>query len=239
MSISTISRNLHDVEYSRNAEREQKVDSMTFVLFGATGDLSKRKIYPALFNLYLNQKLPDSFLAIGVGRRNLSDDEFQDRVTDSLYTYSRHLINDKSKKIEFVKKFRYSQLDITNAEGYTQLLELVHQNEREMEMMENRMFYLSVAPEFFNVIALNIEKSGLGTTKGWKRLIIEKPFGHDLKSAQILNDKLSKVFEEEEIYRIDHYLGKPMVQNLEALEFANTLYCSHYGAINILPMYGQ
>ena len=87
--------------------------------------------------------------------------------------------------------------------------------------MENRMFYLSVAPEFFDVIAWNIKESGLGSTKGWKRLIIEKPFGHDLKSAQQLNEKLSKVFEEDEIYRIDHYLGKPMVQNLEALEFAN------------------
>ena len=83
------------------------------------------------------------------------------------------------------------------------------------------MFYLSVAPEFFNVIASNIKESGLGSTKGWKRLIIEKPFGHDLKSAQDLNEKLSKAFEEEEIFRIDHYLGKPMVQNLEALEFAN------------------
>lgn len=221
MSISTISRNLHGEEHSLHAQREQTVDSMTFVLFGATGDLAKRKIYPALFNLYLNQKLPDSFLIMGVGRSELPDVEFQKRVTESLYTYSRHLIKDKSKKEEFVKKFRYSQLDITNAEGYKQLLERVQQNEKNMEMLENRMFYLSVAPEFFDVIALNIQESGLGKTKGWKRLIIEKPFGHDLRSAQKLNEKLSKVFEEEEIYRIDHYLGKPMVQNLEALEFAN------------------
>ena len=83
------------------------------------------------------------------------------------------------------------------------------------------MFYLSVAPEFFDVIAMNTKDSGLGTTNGWKRLIIEKPFGRNLKSAQELNEKLSRAFEEDEIYRIDHYLGKPMVQSLEALAFAN------------------
>ncbi len=220
-NLSIVSHVHHEKRNSRNVEREQSVDSMTFVLFGATGDLAKRKIYPALFNLFLNQRLPDSFSVIGVGRNLLSDEEFQNRVTDSLYTYSRHLINDKSKKSEFVKKFRYSQLDINNAEDYKQLLAVLKQNENDLDIMDNRMFYLSVAPEFFEVIAFNIQESGLGTTDGWKRLIIEKPFGHDLKSAQLLNDKLSKVFEEDEIYRIDHYLGKPMVQNLEALAFAN------------------
>ncbi|MED1560619.1 glucose-6-phosphate 1-dehydrogenase [Alkalihalobacillus alcalophilus ATCC 27647 = CGMCC 1.3604] len=197
------------------------MDSMTFVLFGATGDLAKRKIYPALFNLYLNQKLPKSFSVIGVGRGESSDDEFQSRVIDSLHIFSRHLLNDKSKKEEFVKPFRYYHLDVTDTKGYKKLLKLVQQNEKKQNMEENRMFYLSMAPEFFDVIAMNIKDSGLGSTNGWKRLIIEKPFGHDLKSAQELNEKLSKAFEEDEIYRIDHYLGKPMVQNLEALTFAN------------------
>ena len=197
------------------------MDSMTFVLFGAAGDLAKRKIYPALFNLYLNQKIPKSFSVIGVGRGESSDDEFQSRVIDSLHTFSRHLLNDKSKKEKFVKAFRYCQLDVTDAAGYKKLLELVQQNEKEKNMAENRMFYLSVAPEFFDVIVMNIKHSGLGSTNGWKRLIIEKPFGHDLKSAQELNEKLSNAFEEDEIYRIDHYLGKPMVQNLKALTFAN------------------
>jgi glucose-6-phosphate 1-dehydrogenase len=197
------------------------MDSMTFVLFGASGDLAKRKIFPALFNLYRSQKLPQSFSVIGVGRDEFSDAEFQSRVIDSLYTFSRHLVNDKSKKEEFVKAFSFCQLDFTHTESYRKLLELVQQNEKEKNIEGNRMFYLSVAPEFFDVIAMNINKSGLGTTNGWKRLIIEKPFGHSLKSAQELNEKLSKAFEEEEIYRIDHYLGKPMVQNLEALAYAN------------------
>ncbi|MEW9672544.1 glucose-6-phosphate dehydrogenase [Ammoniphilus sp. 3BR4] len=220
MSTPILSRDIQG-EYSNQTLRQQAVDSITFVLFGASGDLAKRKIYPALFNLYLNKKLPESFFVVGVGRSPWSDDEFQDRVKDSLYTYSRHLANDISHKREFVKKFRYSPLDITDEEGYKQLLALVEHNEQELNMTENRMFYLSVSPEFFEAISFNIQKSGLGTTKGWKRLIIEKPFGHDLKSAQQLNENLRKVFGEEEIYRIDHYLGKPMVQNLEALEFAN------------------
>lgn len=197
------------------------MDSMTFVLFGSTGDLAKRKIYPALFNLYLGGKLPESFSIIGVGRRDLSDDEFQSRVIDSLYTFSRHLLKDKSKKEKFVKSFSYCQIDATKKEEYKNLLEFIQQNEKERNIQENRMFYLSVAPEFFDVIALNIKDSGLGEVRGWKRLIIEKPFGHDLKSAQELNEKLSRAFEEDEIYRIDHYLGKPMVQTLEALTFAN------------------
>lgn len=194
---------------------------MTFVLFGATGDLAKRKIYPALFNLFLDQKMPQSFSIIGLGRRELSDGTFQTNVEHSLRTFSRRFIEDKAKLNEFIQAFRYSQLDVTNVEGYQEVLNLVQRRERELNIQENRLFYLSVAPEFFDVIASNIKESGLGTTKGWKRLIIEKPFGHDLASAQELNQRLSKSFSEEEIYRIDHYLGKLMVQNLEALTFAN------------------
>jgi glucose-6-phosphate 1-dehydrogenase len=197
------------------------MDSMTFVLFGATGDLAKRKIFPALYNLFLDQKMPNVFSVIGVGRGELSDDNFQTFVEDSLKTFSRRSIMDSSQLEEFLSAFRYCQLDVTNAEGFKKLLEIVQRREEELNIPENRMFYLSVAPKFFDVIAMNIKTSGLGSTKGWKRLIIEKPFGHDLKSAQELNEKLSRAFEEEEIYRIDHYLGKTMVQNLEALKFAN------------------
>ena len=111
----------------------------------------------------------------------------------------------------------------TKADDFGQLLKLVKQREKELNIPENRMFYLSVGPEFFGPIALNIKESGLGSTKGWKRLIIEKPFGHDLESARELNTNLSKAFEEDEIYRIDHYLGKPMIQNLESLAFSNPI----------------
>ncbi|MFP3123062.1 glucose-6-phosphate dehydrogenase [Ectobacillus funiculus] len=197
------------------------MESMTFVLFGATGDLAKRKIFPALYNLYVDQKLPKRISIIGLGRRQLSHLDFQEKVKESILTFSRRLEHNASEMGGFLDAFRYSALDVTNSEDYQKLLQIVKQRENELEIKENRMFYLSVSPEFFDIIALNIKESGLGRTNGWKRLMIEKPFGHDLQSARELNDKLSRAFEEEEIYRIDHYLGKPMVQNLEALEFAN------------------
>lgn len=200
-----------------------KLDSVTFVLFGATGDLAKRKIYPALYNLYLDGKLPNPFSLIGIGRREWSDETFQANVKDSLNTFSRRVTNDDTKLNEFLQAFRYNAMDVTDDEGYVKLLEKIESRERELGIQENRLFYLSVAPEFIDVIATNIKESGVASSKGWKRLIIEKPFGHDLPSGQELNKKLSQAFEEDEMYRIDHYLGKPMVQNLETLKFANPI----------------
>jgi glucose-6-phosphate 1-dehydrogenase len=199
------------------------MESMTFVLFGATGDLAKRKIFPALYNLYVDQKLPESISIIGLGRGELSHSDFQEKVKDTILEFSRRLEHEAASMGGFLDYFRYSKLDVNREEDYQSLLQLVQQREKELYIEENRMFYLSVAPEFFDTIALNVKSSGLGQTAGWKRLIIEKPFGHNLQSARELNEKLSRAFEEEEIYRIDHYLGKPMVQNLEALAFANPI----------------
>ncbi|MED4600408.1 glucose-6-phosphate dehydrogenase [Paenibacillus validus] len=199
------------------------MDPITFVLFGSTGDLAKRKIFPALYNLFLEQKLPQSFSVIGLGRKTFTDAEFQHYVEQSLRTFSRRKPEAQERLEEFLDCIRYYALDVTNKEGYVGLLKLIQEREEQLNIPENRMFYLSVAPEFFDVIASRIKESGLGETKGWKRLIIEKPFGHDLQSARELNHKLSQSFEEDEIFRIDHYLGKPMVQNLETLVAANPL----------------
>ena len=194
---------------------------MTFVLFGATGDLAKRKIFPALYNLYLEKKLPNSISIIGLGRHKMTDLEFQNHVKQSVKTFSRRIEKDRDSMSPFLDAFRYCILDATKADDYEKLLNLVKKRETELNIPENRMFYLSVGPEFFGTIALNIKESGLGSTKGWKRLIIEKPFGRDLETARKLNDTLSHTFEENEIYRIDHYLGKSMIQNLGSLEFSN------------------
>ena len=199
------------------------MEAMTFVLFGATGDLAKRKIFPALYNLYLEKKLPNPLSIIGLGRNEMSHKEFQNHVVQSVRTFSRRVENKDDHMSEFLDVFQYSVLDATKAEDFGKLLNLVKKRENELNIPENRMFYLSVAPEFFGPIALHIKESGLGSTKGWKRLIIEKPFGHDLESARELNATLSKAFEENEIYRIDHYLGKSMIQNLESLEFSNPI----------------
>src|SRR5690606_5088424 len=198
------------------------MEATTFVLFGATGDLAKRKIYPALYNLFIDGKLPQAFRVIGLGRRSFSDDIYQASVQQSVHTYSRRQGSDAELE-RFLQSFSYCALNIDHQDDYKKLLQHVEQNEAEMPGTPNRMFYLSVGPEFFESIAHNIKASGLGDTKGWKRLVIEKPFGHDLLSAQQLNAKLSESFEEHEIYRIDHYLGKPMVQKLEILQQSNPI----------------
>ncbi|MBY0012036.1 glucose-6-phosphate dehydrogenase [Paenibacillus typhae] len=197
------------------------MEATTFVLFGATGDLARRKIYPALYNLFLDHKLHDSFAVIGLGRREVTDEAYQAMVERSLRDFSRREVKDTASVRSFLKAFRYNVLDVGHTEDYVRLLERVEQVETGMGSAPNRMFYLSVGPEFFEPIALNIEASGLGAAKGWKRLVIEKPFGHDLLSAQELNLTLSKAFTEEEIYRIDHYLGKPMVQELDVFQQTN------------------
>jgi glucose-6-phosphate 1-dehydrogenase len=197
------------------------MEPTTFVLFGATGDLAKRKIYPALYNLFVDGKLPQAFSVIGLGRKEWSDETFKANVEQSLRQFSRREAKDSGSLKEFLRVFRYNVLDIDRKEDYLKLLKLTESREDELLIPQNRLFYLSVGPEYFETIAANIQDSGLGLTNGWKRLVIEKPFGHDLQSARDLNRKLGKAFAEQEIFRIDHYLGKPVVQRLEALQQAN------------------
>ena len=193
------------------------MEPITFVLFGATGDLAKRKIYPALYNLYIRGKLPAAFSVIGLGRREWTDETLRSNVEQSLRRFSRTKPDDEAALGRFLEAFRYCVLDIGREADYVKLLDLVKAREEELGIPENRLFYLSVGPEFFGPIADNIRSSGLGSGTGWKRLVIEKPFGHDLESARELNRKLGESFSEDEIYRIDHYLGKPIVQRLESL----------------------
>lgn len=196
------------------------MDSHTLVLFGATGDLAKRKIYPALFNLFVDHKLALPLSVIGLGRREWSDETFKHNVEQSLREFSRRAPQDEEALQAFLEAFRYCTLDIGKKEDYQKLLKLIEHREEELGLAPNRLFYLSVGPEYFETIAAQIQDNGLGSEQGWKRLVIEKPFGHDLPSARLLNQKLSVAFAESEIFRIDHYLGKPVVQKLEALHQA-------------------
>jgi glucose-6-phosphate 1-dehydrogenase len=200
------------------------MEATTFVLFGATGDLAKRKIYPALYNLFIDQKLPQPFSVFGLGRRELTDQAFQANVEKSLHMFSRREARDPVIMKNFLRAFRYSVLDVSHKEDYQKLLQKIERQEEVLRMVPNRMFYLSVGPEFFKTITANIHESGLSSANGWKRLVIEKPFGHDLQSARDLNENLGKAFKEEEIFRIDHYLGKPMVQKLEILQHNNPVF---------------
>lgn len=200
--------------------QERFMQNMTFVLFGATGDLAQRKLFPALYNLYLDGKLPETLSIVGLGRNYCSDQVFQSKVEKALRTYSRRSV-DASSLPEFLEKFRYCSFDATEKESYHKLRELIESRENELGIPQNRLFYLSVAPSLIDTITSNLSMSGISENTGWKRLIVEKPFGNDLETARKLNENLSSVFQEEEIYRIDHYLGKPMVQNLRTLILAN------------------
>ncbi len=208
-----------DDSFTTVAEKRE-MQNLTFVLFGATGDLAQRKLFPALYNLYLEDKMPTSFSVIGLGRREWTNEYFQSKVEESLHAHSRRPVQSAGLQ-NFLEKFQYCPLDVTDKLSYQNLRSLIEQREAELGIPQNRLFYLSVAPQLVEVITENLKTSGINQTKGWKKLIIEKPFGSDLKTAQQLNKKLSEAFEEVEIYRIDHYLGKPMVQNLASLVFAN------------------
>ncbi|MBB6672762.1 glucose-6-phosphate dehydrogenase [Cohnella nanjingensis] len=197
------------------------MQASAFVLFGATGDLAKRKIFPALYNLHLEGKLPERFAVFALGRKPFNDELFRVHVAESLGRFSRKGKENAAAIADFAARIQYHVLDARDPESYIRLKHAVEKRETELGLPGNRLFYLSVAPEHFGPIAMHIRESGLGNEDGRTRLVIEKPFGHDLASARSLNDTLGRAFPSDDIYYIDHYLGKPMVQNLQALIASN------------------
>lgn len=194
------------------------------ILFGATGDLARRKLYPALYSLFKEGLLHDRFAVVGIARSSLTDQAYHERVRDSILKHSRYPLANQEEWERFAGHFTYLSLDIQDLSGFQTLKEKVARLEGQFSLEGNRIFYLSMAPDFFGPITRNLQASGLTENKGWKRLVIEKPFGHDLPSARRLNEEIRQVFTEEEIFRIDHYLGKEMVQNIEVIRFANSIF---------------
>jgi glucose-6-phosphate 1-dehydrogenase (EC 1.1.1.49) len=190
------------------------------LLFGATGDLAKRKLYPSLYNLYIKGMLSDRFAVIGVSRRLDGDEAFRRWVADSVITYG----NPQDQLDSFISHFYYKNHDVTDTGSYLELKQKVDELDTRYQLEGNRIFYLAMAPEFFGIVAEHLKEDGLTATAGFNRLVIEKPFGHDLPSAIQLNGQIRKAFHENEIFRIDHYLGKEMVQNIEVIRFANALF---------------
>ncbi|MCY8194692.1 glucose-6-phosphate dehydrogenase [Bacillus spizizenii] len=188
------------------------------VIFGATGDLAKRKLYPSIHRLYQNGQIGEEFAVVGVGRRPWSNDDLRQTVKTSISSSADKHIDD------FTSHFYYHPFDVTNPGSYQELNVLLNQLEDTYQIPNNRMFYLAMAPEFFGTIAKTLKSEGVTATTGWSRLVIEKPFGHDLPSAQALNKEIREAFTEDQIYRIDHYLGKQMVQNIEVIRFANAIF---------------
>jgi glucose-6-phosphate 1-dehydrogenase len=198
----------------------QEHPKSVIVIFGATGDLAKRKLFPSIYHLVQNEKIGKEFAVVGVGRRPWTNDEFRHNVSDSIQTS----IKESKDLDDFTSHFHYHPFDVTNPSSYLELNDLLTKLDSTYQTEGNRIFYLAMAPEFFGTIAKNLKKEGLTATKGWSRLVIEKPFGHDLPSAQTLNQEIREAFNEDQIYRIDHYLGKEMVQNIEVIRFANALF---------------
>jgi len=195
-----------------------------FFIFGATGDLARRKLYPAIYSLYREGKLGERFAIIGVARRPRTNDQFREDIIQSIKEFCRYKPEANTDWNDFVRHFEYKSLDINNVDGFRELDQQTRVLEQEFNIEGNRLFYLALAPELFSGVSQNLRKGGMLESQGWHRLVIEKPFGYDLKSAEELNKQINEVFREEEIYRIDHYLGKEMVQNIEVIRFANSFF---------------
>ncbi len=195
-----------------------------FYIFGATGDLAKRKLFPAFYSLYREGKLGDNFAVVGLARRPRTNEQFREDVKNSIQDFARYKNTDEAEWEKFAQRFEYMSLDINNVAGFHELNTLTAKLDEKYQTGGNRLFYLALAPELFGNVSYNLSEGGLLQTEGWHRLVIEKPFGYDLPSAERLNGQLRQVFEEKDIYRIDHYLGKEMVQNIEFVRFANAFF---------------
>ncbi|MGH2858398.1 MAG: glucose-6-phosphate dehydrogenase [Solirubrobacteraceae bacterium] len=194
------------------------------MIFGATGDLAHRKLLPAIYNLAHDGQLPERFEVIGVGRRDQEHGDFRDAVRASIERFSRRPPNPDVLG-GLLDGSCYLQGSFEDAEVYEDLGRALRQIDERAGLALDRVFYLSTAPEFFPVIATQLGAAGLSDVDGAQvRIVVEKPFGYDLASARELNRQVLEVFEESQVFRIDHYLGKETVQNLMALRFANALF---------------
>jgi glucose-6-phosphate 1-dehydrogenase len=200
------------------------VPGTTLVIFGATGDLARRKLLPALYNLAHEGALPERFNLVGVSRRELPDEEFRQFAREAITEFSRRP-PDAEVLEGLLGRLRYLGFSFDDQAGYGRLAQAVDELDGDAGMPLNRAYYLSTAPEYFPVITQALKEAGLNRREGADvRIIIEKPFGTDLESARKLQEVVSSVFRERQVFRIDHYLGKETVQNVMAFRFANYMF---------------
>jgi glucose-6-phosphate 1-dehydrogenase len=203
----------------------ERPENCIIVIFGASGDLTNRKLIPSLFNLFERNLMPERFSILGSGRQPISDDEFRNKMRQSIELNAKDAETSDQKVEDFLNKIYYQSLDYTNHNAYQALHKRLLEVDEEYECCGNYLFYLSVPPFLFDDITTGLAQMGLNEeSAGWRRVIVEKPFGYDLDSAKKLNKELHKHFDENQIYRIDHYLGKETVQNLLVFRFANGIF---------------
>src|SRR5579862_9047585 len=199
----------------------------TVVLFGASGDLAKRKVIPAMFDLARHNALGSSYVIVGFARTPMNDESFRSSVGEAAKTMSEVGPIDPKKWEQFASNLHYHSGEYGRAEDFTKLAEHLKELEAQKKLSGNRLFYLSTPPEVYKDIVEQLGAAGLAkpnSPNSWVRIIIEKPFGRDLASAKELNKIVLSVFEESQVYRIDHYLGKDTVQNLLVLRFSNGIF---------------
>ena len=194
------------------------------VVFGGFGDLAWRKLIPAFYNLFIGGYMPDKFSIYAINYQGLPEGAYEKHMLEGVNTFSR---SGKAKPAEwkkFTQNLYYFQGDFTIDETYERLKATLHTNDKNWGSRATRLFYYAVAPNFISVISSNLSKFELATNKDRDRIVVEKPFGTDLESARNLNKLLNNLFAEKQIYRIDHYLGKEIVQNILAFRFANHIF---------------
>jgi glucose-6-phosphate 1-dehydrogenase len=192
---------------------------LKIVIFGGTGDLVKKKIIPALFDLYNDHHLQENLSILGVSRKDISDVEFQNFVKESLVKK-----DDENKVMEFAKKCRYFSADISNNESFSKLVGFLDVEDLNTGYSSNKIYYLAITPNLYEMAFNQIAEHGLIKKEGWSRLLVEKPFGNDFEHAEKLDKLLGKLFDENQIFRIDHYLAKDALQNILTFRFANSIF---------------
>jgi len=195
------------------------------VIFGAAGDLTKRKLIPALYNLKESKLLPDNFAVIGVARAELNDEEFRHRLGDEMREFAIDNVDTEVWRW-LAERLFYLSGDFNDDQTYSRLKELLSKTDDERHTHGNFIFYLATAPDYFAPIVQRLGTAGLTREEdqGWRHVVIEKPFGSDLESAKQLNADIKEVLDEHQIYRIDHYLGKETVQNIMVFRFGNGIF---------------
>jgi len=202
-------------------------DPCNIIFFGASGDLMKRMLLPAMWNLRLNDTLPQNFGIIGFSRSKFSDEQFREDMRKAVDEFSRTGPAKDPLWSDFASHISYVPGSFDDPAAFKRLREKIEENDEKLGTAGNRLFYLSTPPTVFSQIVKQIDASGLGPRddkQGWSRIIIEKPFGTDIESARALQSEVRKVFDEKQVYRIDHYLGKEPVQDIIALRFANVIF---------------
>ncbi len=205
---------------------QAQANPAAIVIFGASGDLTQRKLIPALYTLYAEGRLGEQFAVVGVARSDLGgkdpDAGFREHLREPALKNAR--VKDGDKWKAFAAHLHYCRGDYDAPETYEELGRMLTDLDSQVDTVGNRLFYLAMPPQLYLEVVGQLGRAGLDRSRGFARIIVEKPFGRDLPSAQELNRRIHEVFDESQVYRIDHYLGKETVQNILAFRFANAIW---------------